>query len=125
MNITERKCISFPLFTSLSTSTYETLYCMYVHTLMTVTRNLFSSSSCIAPLMEPMAQHNCNKQTHTQSNMWSQEVKRLISMDMEFQKENEDCQHYTPLRNFLLRDMCEWWATAACTPTNTNIDDAV
>ena len=26
---------------------------------MTVTRNLFSSSSCIAPLIEPMAQHNC------------------------------------------------------------------
>lgn len=26
---------------------------------MTVTRNLFSSSSCIAPLMEPIAQHSC------------------------------------------------------------------
>ena len=27
--------------------------------LMTVTRNRFSSSSCMAPLIEPMAQHSC------------------------------------------------------------------
>ena len=29
---------------------------------MTVTRNRFSSSSCMAPLMEPIAQHSWNKQ---------------------------------------------------------------
>ena len=29
-------------------------------TLMTVTRNLFSSSSFIAPLMDPIAQHSCS-----------------------------------------------------------------
>lgn len=28
------------------------------YTLMTVTRNLFSSSSCMAPLIDPTAQHN-------------------------------------------------------------------
>lgn len=28
------------------------------YTLITVTRNLFSSSSCIAPLIDPTAQHN-------------------------------------------------------------------
>ena len=27
---------------------------------MTVTRKRFSSSSCIAPLIEPIAQHSCN-----------------------------------------------------------------
>jgi len=27
-------------------------------TFITVTKNLFSSSSCIAPLIEPIAQHN-------------------------------------------------------------------
>lgn len=32
---------------------------IFAQTLMTVTRNLFSSSSCIAPLMEPIAQHSC------------------------------------------------------------------
>ena len=30
-------------------------------TLMTVTRNLFSSSSCMEPEMEPMAQHKVFK----------------------------------------------------------------
>jgi len=30
-------------------------------TFITVTRNRFSSSSCIAPLIEPIAQHNCNR----------------------------------------------------------------
>lgn len=32
--------------------------CSGLNTLMTVTRNLFSSSSCMAPLIDPMAQHN-------------------------------------------------------------------
>ncbi len=40
--------LSFPLFCSHSPSS----------SLITVTRNLFSSSSCMAPLMEPMAQQS-------------------------------------------------------------------
>ena len=41
--------LSFPLFCSHRPRS----------SLMTVTRNLFSSSSCMAPLIEPMAQHSC------------------------------------------------------------------
>ena len=33
------------------------------YTLITVTRNLFSSSSCIAPLIDPTAQHNLKYNT--------------------------------------------------------------
>jgi len=35
------------------------------NTFITVTRKRFSSSSCIAPLIDPIAQHNYKVQTYT------------------------------------------------------------
>merc|ERR1719211_498893 len=54
--------LSFPFFCSHSPS----------KSLITVTRNLFSSSSCIDPEMDPMAQHNVFKffQDHSLPFTW-------------------------------------------------------
>lgn len=53
-------------FFSLNSSVTKLLVLPH-HTLITVTRNLFSSSSCMAPLMEPIAQHRVFRFFHDHS----------------------------------------------------------
>ena len=59
--------LSLPRFISQRPSNSYKLYYHYMvswkqyKTLITVTRNLFSSSSCIAPLIDPIAQHSYRK----------------------------------------------------------------
>lgn len=59
------------------------IYC----TLITVTKNLFSSSSCIAPLMDPIAQHNQEKTSVSLNYPWCCSTLKGIQSDLHSQTE--------------------------------------